>query len=324
MTTLHMMKHDDTEDLRQAGYRRLRATSVLAAASKAVSGLQEEEFVAALARLREANFHLDRLDDLDVEIIYGTMDEALTKRVVDEFTFRPLMGNIRDLGACVGVCDLCGKGGSRDDDANEDRIRFQYLLTNTAGGSNVWTGSTCIVQHGLHVDGARTIEEAERILKKVMNQHKAQWKVEAWRAQHADHSDIPAQWEALRWARVRNYSPAMWAALGLPSDELAKLERRIYHHVRGRGKQTFRTASTFYARKAHLTESKTVLWQEVKTILRYVDWAHPLLREARNRWGYCYGNTRREVEMLDWLSSKLDEKKAIEKRSKARRSPRKL
>lgn len=331
MTTLHMMKHD-VDDLRSAGYRRLRATTVLAAASKTIQQMQDGDLNEVLSKTREINFHIDRLEDEEVEVLFAYFDEELTQKIVDEFTFRRGLGNIRDLGGCVGVCDLCGKGDSRDDGANEDKIRYQFLLTNTAGGKDVWVGSTCIVQHGLHVDGARTAEEAEKILRQVMNAHKAQWKIDAWRAQHADHHEIPAQWEELRRTYVNNFDDEMWAALGVKPETKAKLAKRVYHHVRGRGKQTFRTASKFYARKAHLTDSKTKIWMEVKQILRLTRWAMPLLTQARQKFGYEYSysrysrpvNDRKRAEMLDWLNAQLEAKRKIEGEKKARRKPRKL
>lgn len=312
MTTIAQMKiEEENPDLRQAGYRRTRATAVLALASNHVARLQDDEFVEALKALRAENFDMDRLDDEAIEVIFAVMDNELSDAVIDEFTFVPKLGNIRDLGGCVGHCDLCGKGDSRDDGANLDKIRYEYRLTNTSGGQDVWVGSTCILQHGLHVEGARSAEEAEKILRQTMQQHLRQWKIEAWRSANPDHAMIPEHWDKLRRTWVRTYHAREWSALGL---DVHKIQRRIYHHVRGRGKQTFRTASKFYARKGFLTEGKTELWREVKRMLLVLDWAMPLLRDARYRFNSI-------PDRLDWLDEQLQAKK---KESRRRRKPRKL
>lgn len=322
MTTLAAMKNGD-EDLRRAGYRRLRATTVLAAHTKHVRELQDQKFEKVLSRLREVNFSLDRLKNKEIEYLFAVMDEDMDSKIVGEFVFEPELGSIRDLGSCIGHCDLCGKGDSRDDGANEDKIRYQFRLKNRAGGDDVWVGSSCIVQHGLHVSGARTSEEAEKLLARTMQQHLALWKIEAWKAAHPDHAEIPEHWQRLRRSYLNHGDRAAFEALGFP---FSKMKERLYHLVRGRGKATFRTASQFYSRKGFLTDSKTELWVEAKTILKALDKGWPLVREARSRFPY------NEAAALDWLEERArqlrEEKEERERLEKAarrlRRKPRKL
>ena len=144
------------------GYRKTRATAVLASCSNVIRAAQDTELTAVLAKLREKNFELARLKDSELEYVFAYFDEDMTGKIISEFRFVPELGSIRDLKRAEGHCDLCGKGDSRDDGGNEDKLRYQFKLANHAGGQDIWVGSTCIWQHGLHVDGAANADEARR------------------------------------------------------------------------------------------------------------------------------------------------------------------
>lgn len=307
-----MKRMEEDQDLRSAGYRRLRATCVLAMNSKAINAQQNPELAKVFHRMQDVNYSMDRLEDQEIEVLYASFDDKVTSQVLEEFTFVPKLGHIRDLGGCVGTCDLCGKGDSRDDGANEDKIRYQFKLINTDGGTDVWVGSSCILQHGLHVEGARTAEEADKILRRTMQQHLRQWKIEQWRAENPDHMKIPEHWDQLRRSAVWTYDHEEWAALRLDRDVLNKA---IYNHVRGRGKKTFRTASKFYSRKGFLTEEKTEIWEDVKRLLKTLSWALPLLRQGRTEYPWF----RQKAARLDWLQHQ-----ETARRKKRRRTPRRI
>ncbi len=267
-----------------AGYKRIRGTCVMASSSHHIQKLQDKDLDRALTRLRKVNFDMDRLSNPNVEMLYAYFDKKMSKKITDEFIFHTSIGNIQDHGACTEHCDLCGKGDSRDDGANEDKLRYTFRLTNIAGGDDIWVGSSCIFQHGLYVDGAATADEAKEILRKSLAQHMAQWKIESWQAEHPDHEDIPEQWRMFKhWSPRRLGNIEMWKALGIDVQELDRARWAVW--------KAFRTASKFYARKFHLPtntntqrgRSKTQDWEEVKRLLAINTWTAPLLREANSK-----------------------------------------
>jgi hypothetical protein len=264
-------------------YKVRRATTLLTLASstlQTMQGKKRKELQAALEKTKEENFDFERLPDETVELLFAYFDEKLTKSIVDEYRFVPEIGNIRDLGATIGVCTLCGKGDSKDEGDNHDHLRFEFKLTNTAGGEDVWCGSTCIVKHHLAVDGAATSGEAKNILAKALRDHIAWWKIETWRAEHADHAEIPKQWEAVRFL-PRDLD--RWGCIGQHSSEIKLMgfDQSELRHKLIRLYRPFRSAVRFYARRGFLTVKKTPAWEDAKEVLRVVKVINRALREAQ-------------------------------------------
>lgn len=257
-------------------YRVLRSTIVLAKHSEAYAEIEDSELRAAVGQAIRKNYQFDQIDDSALEVLFAHFDEDFTRRVRREFVFYPRAGSVRVHAEAVAICDLCGKGDSKETGDNKDHLRIEFLLTNTAGGSDVWCGSTCIINFGLKVDGAKTAEEAERLLGMSMRQAVRQFKINAWRAEHPDHTDIPDQYQELRQrtahaqANLHNH----FGELVLAGFDMGALTR-----VRG-VTQTFRTASRFYQREGYLTPAKQADWDDAKRALAAANEMQQILKGA--------------------------------------------
>lgn len=272
------------QTFRAAGYRVKRATTVLAAASatvKEMDGQAGDGMRSALDAVRAKNYDFELVDGSSLERIYARFDDEFAAKVLSEYRFVPERGSCRDNVDNTGICALCGKGDSRDDGANEDHIRYEFKLTNDAGGEDVWTGSTCIVNHALKVQGAETSDEARRILERALREHISWWKQEQWRAEHGDHADIPGEWQEFRFLPrdVSGYYGASYrrnasglAMVRVDVDAVRREVARLY--------QAFRTAARFYERKTYLTEKKTATWEEARALLATVRRADTYIRGA--------------------------------------------
>jgi hypothetical protein len=308
------------------GYRKVRATAVLAESSNFIKKKQDPVLNQVLRTLREENFDMDRLEEDDLELIYAAFDEKMTTEVCGEFYFHASMGNIRDLGKCEGHCDLCGKGDSRDDGENEDKLRYQFRLTNNAGGDDVWVGSTCIIQHGLHVDGAANAEQAKEILKKTLQEHLQMWKIQAWQEDNPDHETIPELWNQFRLMHYKTYPVEFWAVFGFDMwTDLINPSRRML--------KPFRTASRFYERTGYLPDnrntksgkSKMDAWVDVKKFHRSYSHLLPMFREAMKKvTGYGWRrDTTAAVQYLEGRKAEMDARAAEAKAAaKRKRKPR--
>jgi hypothetical protein len=282
-----------------AGYRRIRATTVLAKASKRF-GDADPGLLKAITKLEKHNYDVGRLRQKDVEMFYAYFDRETSEEITSEFRF------VSEHGACQyhpskdAFCDLCGKGDSRDDGENEDMLNYTFKLTNKAGGQDIWVGSSCILQHHLHVDGAATSEEAKRILNSTLNAHKKEWEIDAWRLEHEDHETIPRLYSDLNSFRLYHLSGQELWALNV---EIGQLR----HRVRAVTK-SFRTASKFYARKAFLSPKKTTDWQRAKVALRELRWYEEIISESRRK--FPAERTARH----DWLADQASERKAARRK----------
>jgi len=271
--------------VKRPGYKVLRTTLVLAMHSVYLKTIEDDTLVDAMDVIVASNFDLQRVDTDTLEAVYAHFDEATTAKVLGEYTFRPRHGNIRDLSACIGTCNLCGKGDSRDDGDNQDKIRYEFRLTNTAGGSDVWTGSTCIINHHLKVDGAGTSEEARKALQRAFNQHKEEWKREAWRMAYPDHVDIPALFERNRRIPHRlHYYGALGRAeaeIGLLGISFAELrhDARVFNH---QPMGAFKKAARWYAGNVYLTPKKQEAWVTAQRVSKLVDFVERALMDAQN------------------------------------------
>ncbi len=258
-----MANKNNGDATKRPGYRILRSTVVLAQSSAAITDIINNELSRTIDRVVAVNFDFAQLESRELEVLYGYFDEAFMKRVKDEFIFRGGLGSIRDNGACIATCDLCGKGDSKDEGGNEDHIRFEFCLENVAGGKSVWCGSTCIINFGLKVQGAKTAEEAKRLLEKSLREHKRQWMIEEWQAANPDHESIPNQYQEFRKL------PYKMRLHGVLYDNFGELQLANFDvdGVRSVVEDTwkkFRSASRFYQANGFLTGKKQEFWEAAK------------------------------------------------------------
>jgi hypothetical protein len=269
---------------KKLGYRVLRSTVVLARHSAALADLLADDggdLEDALARVEAANYDFARLDADDLETVYGYFDDDFTAKVLDEFIFVPDMGSIRDNGKCNAICMLCGKGDSKDEGDNEDHIRFEFRLNNIAGGGEVWTGKSCIINYGLKVKGAATAEEAKKLLERSLREHQRQWMIDVWQAENADHDDMAMQFENLREL------PRQMKPYGYLMDHFGELQLAGFDmaHIRTETVDTlrpFRTSVRFYQREGYLTPKKSEAWNTAKALLREVSSMRKALEGAKH------------------------------------------
>lgn len=128
----------------------------------------------------ELNWDIEALTPREAEAIWSFVDDALTARAVSEFHANTQ--TIRDWSRTEfpngeDCCKLCG----------QQHIRWEFDLVNVAGGRSTRTGSTCIVEYGLSVDGEGTAEEAIAALTSAINRAKRKAECEDWQAAHPDH-----------------------------------------------------------------------------------------------------------------------------------------
>ena len=257
------------KDKHRPGYRVIRSTVVLAQHSAALQDVIDNDLSRVLKRVESVNYDFSQLEDGDLETLYGYFDDKFMNQVKSEFVFIPHHGAIRDNHDRVAICCLCGKGDSKDTDDNEDHIRFEFLLTNTVGGTDVWCGSTCIINYGLKVQGAKTGEEAKRLLEKSLREHKRVWMIEEWQSQNGDHAQIPNQYQEFR--RV----PYTLRMHGVLYDNFGELQLAGFDMEAARNAaedtwKEFRSASRFYQRNGFLTDKKMVSWVNAKDLLKQV------------------------------------------------------
>lgn len=252
-------------------YKVKRSTAVLALHSVTLS--EYGHLRPALEKLAAVNFDLERLDNETLQVLYVGLDDAFTAKVLAEFEFERGLGAVRDNRACVAVCNLCGKGDSRDDGANRDHLRYEFRLANKAGGTEVWTGSTCIINHAIKVQGAANADEARRILEKVFREHLARWRIEQWQGEHPDHVEIPRQFEQFRtlprdlssYGRYsRHEGEAM--LMGIDLSTLSRDAMKAFKPFRAAVRKYQRDGHLGFG-KAHEPSEKQHAWDRAKRVL---------------------------------------------------------
>jgi len=307
LAQLKLLEEGEPE-LREAHYRRLRATTVLAASSKYIANLQDRKLNKALAQMRVQNFDMERVSPTLVEYIFASFDEKTTNKITAEFMFVPEWTNIQNHGGCVAFCDLCGKGDSLEHRENRDKLRYTYKLQNTAGGSDIWVGSSCILHHGLHVDGARTAEEAERLLKKAFNVAKKQWEIEAWRAANPDHFEIAPLWERFRSVRFYTYHEEFYAQVGIERAKMLNAWYGLMGKNRDGKRDHFAGAYKQYVKRGALTEGKHDAWIEAQRMMGILDVLAPIFQKAKQIGGWQ--SYKVEAVSLDYIDKEMKAVKA--------------
>jgi hypothetical protein len=144
----------------------------------------------------ECEWSIDRLSSGQLEIVYGYVDADLAERAKAEYSAD--IESIVDHRSSDAMCLLCG----------HKHIRWEFTLRNGHGGRNHKTGSTCIEEYGLNVDGAATAEDALALLRGAIAAGKRRASRDAWQEEYPDHADrMAALTEAFRVIRSNQYPP---------------------------------------------------------------------------------------------------------------------
>ena len=134
------------------------------------------------------------LDKLEVETIFAKVDSALTDKALDEFE-----------ADTSGIIDHYWKANPERRDGDGDtycrlcghkHIRWEFPLRNVSGGEDgkdTWTGSSCIEQYGLRVDGEATADAALQKLRSAIGRAKRVADADGWVKEHPDHEEIVAE-----------------------------------------------------------------------------------------------------------------------------------
>lgn len=123
------------------------------------------------------DWDLQALSRKELETIYAHVDEDLGERAKGEFeadtsTIVDLVRGTYDEDYCH--CKLCG----------HQHIRWEFDLRNLVGGQDCKTGSVCIEQYGLNVDGETTAEAALAKLRQAISGAKKKAAREDWQEAH--------------------------------------------------------------------------------------------------------------------------------------------
>ena len=146
--------------------------AMLSACCQQIPGMVE-----ALSKLPDLDWDVYRLPKPDIELLYAEFDESLEKRIRDEFIADPeyLIDYPHDHD-----CTLCG----------HKHIRYEFMIINTAGGTDVTCGSKCILTHGISVKGTETAEHARKALEQTLRRHIRKLKIEQWHKDAEFYSDL--------------------------------------------------------------------------------------------------------------------------------------
>lgn len=225
----------------------------------------------ALERLEARDWELDALDRRDVELIYAYVTDDLGDRAVAEFEADPT--SIIDHRASDATCKLCG----------HQHIRWEFRLANIQGGSDAWTGSTCITKYGLNVKGAQTAEEALALLQGAIREGIRKAEREAWQDEYPDHADkLRAVREARDWAKLYRDGPrgVPYKLLGVtwkePVKELLKKTKAIAKYYEKWGYLTDLRTGQVYGEHSVIDE-----WNRLRSAR---DRAKKVLDERRAFW----------------------------------------
>lgn len=266
-------------------YKHVRTTVALFMASTLFAKLDEitkKQFDVIVAR----NYDLSGVPDVVLEATTATLDDDVMKLVQDEFEFIPRMGNIRDHGACIGHCALCGKGNSKqsEGETNLDKLRYDFRLANVRGGTDLWVGADCIVNHALKVKGADTSTEAREILARSLREHIAIWRQEAWRAEHPTHADIPDTYSRIAAAMHEWKYYGRFGSREQDIEALGQTQRALWFALR-HACLSMKANARFYERKNFLTECKTDEWKSARALIRSMEWLEGVLRATESMQG---------------------------------------
>jgi len=187
-----------------------------------------DDIVAIVDALAADGWDWTKLARGDAEAIYGLVDDALVEKAKAEFaadttTVVDLDRHWSDAPQFVDedgdtFCPLCG----------HKHLRWGFTLKNTVKaetehelGRDLLTGSTCVVEYGLRVDGTTTAEAALAALNKAIAGLTRKAEREDWRRDHPEHAAelaivaLAESYVGKRWYYVvpnaaRPYLPSGW------------------------------------------------------------------------------------------------------------------
>lgn len=186
-----------------------------------------DDIASIVDSLAVAGWDWSTLTPADAEAIYGLVNDDLVEQAKAEFaadttTVVDLDRHKADSPEFLDSdgdthCPLCG----------HKHIRWGFSLRNTAKaetrsemGSDLLTGSTCVVQYGLRVDGETTAEAALAALNAAIARLTRKAECEDWQKEHPDHVAelaIVAEAEALVGKHWWSHVPGA-ARAALPHD----------------------------------------------------------------------------------------------------------
>lgn len=292
-------------------YKHVRTTIVLLKHSTVFREFTLREQQAFL-NIESLNFDLSAATDDALEFAFAKLDDEIMKRVRSEYEFVPGLASIRNHRACIASCALCGKGDSKDDGSNRDKLQYDFRLANHAGGDDLWVGSNCIVNFGLKVRGAETSEEARAILERNLRECMSIWMKEAWRNDHPDHAEMRKHYDALERATHDFRYYGRYGQMKHDIFTLGQSQEMVYRRCASLLKP-MRSALRFYQRTSYLTESKTETWRATKGLLFSLRWLTSTLDGAADKWG-------RDRE--EYLANARAEREAKIAALKTKRTPR--
>ncbi len=168
------------------------------------AGCCPPELTQILAKLSsdEIGWDMRKLDRAENEMIYAMVDEELGKKATAEFEADT--DSIIDHRKCDAFCKLCG----------HQHIRFEFTLRNKAGGRDTQTGSTCIEEYGINVDGEATAEDAIRALRGAISKAKRRADADDWKLDHPSHeADFATLREHRALLAINQHPVGLWSYL---------------------------------------------------------------------------------------------------------------
>jgi hypothetical protein len=227
---------------------------------------------SALDRIHDCGYDMTAVAREDLELVYATVDAELCAQVLSEFEvdtstmrdygfpFWRVLRSGRTISKATtpnwfhGVhevdCRLCG----------HKHNRYEFLARNTAGGEDIWMGSTCIGKYGLVVDGEATAEAALKALNKAKSVSKQAQTKAAWQA---DNPGYEATIEALSGALSSCVS-----YVGYSQFALLPMYRGEFQNRRHNLAKSLRGALTYYRKHGYLTPKRTTDVLTNRAVLR--------------------------------------------------------
>lgn len=252
-------------------YKHVRTTVVLLMSSTIFREFSPQE-QQAFREIERLNFDLSAAGGTSLEYAFAKLDDEVMARARAQYEFVANEPNsIRNHYDRIATCRLCGKGDSKDDGSNKDKLQYDFRLQNTEGGADLWVGSDCIVNFGLKVRGAETSEEARAILERNLRQCMSLWKKEAWRNEHPDHVELMKHFHALEDATGEFKYYGKYGRRGPDIAILGQSQNTIFRRCQAL-LRCMRGALRFYQRTNYLTPSKTEEWRQTKLWLFSLGW----------------------------------------------------
>jgi hypothetical protein len=186
-------------------------------------------------RLAKIDWDMDALTAKELDTVYAHVDDDLAERAKAEFTADT--ASIVDHRGNDWTCSLCGHQG----------CRWEFTLENVAGGTSVKTGSHCIIEYALSVDGEISAEEALKRLRAAISRMKRAEEREKWQEANPCHvADMAMLKDAYEYVRRPINVRSLWSYLK------AGWNRRV-----GPWQKKAKATLKYYNREGFLTQKRT-------------------------------------------------------------------